>query len=298
MKHKAGCFAAVLTRIVVFFAMLLSVVAFPSTQKPANTSGSAVSLGKNFSGVFLSIPNPTREFYVNDFANILSEKTKNTIYRHSIEFYKLTRSQVVFVTVSSLDGKEVSDYALELGRKWGVGSKDKNNGLVVLISPNDGKVAISVGRGLEGRINDAKAGKLLDECAMEDFKAKNWNDGVMKLFSPLLEEILNEYSDEEIDKNKKEGVLPPKEENILDKAGSIFKKIMYVVILIFAVIALVTIIFDKRVDKRGKRELFFLLLANLASVLSAESNRRNDNNSNSGKNSGGGGGFGGGGAAR
>ncbi|MDR3178740.1 MAG: TPM domain-containing protein [Oscillospiraceae bacterium] len=141
----------------------------------------------------INIPSPKDKFYVNDFANVLSEKTQDYIYKNSTELYGQTTAQIVVVTVPSLDGEDIENYSLELGRKWGVGSKKENNGLLILLAPNERKVRISVGRGLEGRINDGKAGRIFDQYGIQYFKQKEWDEGILKVFTALVNEVYKEY---------------------------------------------------------------------------------------------------------
>ena len=101
------------------------------------------------SNVFASEINPTSEFYINDFANVLSNETKKYILDNSATLCEKTKAQVVVVTVNSLDGKDLDDFSLELFRSWKIGDKDLNNGLLILLSINDRKVKVEVVTGLE-----------------------------------------------------------------------------------------------------------------------------------------------------
>ncbi|MGN0572452.1 MAG: TPM domain-containing protein, partial [Acutalibacteraceae bacterium] len=69
----------------------------------------------------IDLPKPTNDFFVNDFADVIDEETENDIMAIGASLYKQTTAQVVVVTVDSLDGYDVDEYALELGREWGVG---------------------------------------------------------------------------------------------------------------------------------------------------------------------------------
>jgi uncharacterized protein len=218
----------------------------------------------------LSLPNPTREFYVNDFANILSAETKQYVYDISLELFKQTKAQLVVVTASSLNQKDIREYNLELSRKWGVGDKTLQNGLVVLLAPNERQVDVCVGTGLEGKINDAKAGRLLDEYAVNEFKNKNWNEGIKSLASVFVNEIYKEYgqtSPGEIKKNIKK--TTHKTEVLFSRA------FVVIVILLFFIF---------------RRRIFFLSRGSGISFFG--------NGSGDGGNFGGGGGFSGGGASR
>ncbi len=146
------------------------------------------------SNVFASEINPTSEFYINDFANVLSNETKKYILDNSATLCEKTKAQVVVVTVNSLDGKDLDDFSLELFRSWKIGDKDLNNGLLILLSINDRKVKVEVGTGLEGRINDSKAGRFLDDYSVPYFKNDDWDTGIKNLYSALMSEVYSEYN--------------------------------------------------------------------------------------------------------
>ena len=93
----------------------------------------------------IDLPKPTNEFFVNDFADVIDEETENDIMAIGASLYKQTTAQVVVVTVDSLDGYDVDEYALELGREWGVGDEDKNNGVVLLMAVSARAATIQVG---------------------------------------------------------------------------------------------------------------------------------------------------------
>ena len=70
-------------------------------------------------------PTPTDRFFVNDFADIISDEYENEIYNDAANLYNKTTAQVVVITVDDLNGEEIADYALNIGREWGVGMKRK-----------------------------------------------------------------------------------------------------------------------------------------------------------------------------
>ncbi len=75
---------------------------------------------------------PTKEFYVNDYADILSEETEQYILEKSVALEQETTVQIVVVTVPDLEGESLEEYATDLFREFGIGDKDKNNGLLLL----------------------------------------------------------------------------------------------------------------------------------------------------------------------
>lgn len=158
----------------------------------------------------LDLPEPNTEFYVFDEENELSSSTKTHIININKVLYEKTNTQIV---VATIDGKRLEDkagqdiitedqFALELLRKWGVGGKKENNGVLFLVVPDKKRVTIQVGYGLEGAITDGSAGEILDNYALPYFRKNNYDQGIKNSFDALVERVTNEY-DEKI-----EGIQP------------------------------------------------------------------------------------------
>ncbi|MBR3255602.1 MAG: TPM domain-containing protein [Clostridia bacterium] len=141
-----------------------------------------------------AIVSKTTDFYVNDSANILSRETENYIIKMNVDLYNKTGAQIVVATVNNLEGKSVEDYALEMFRSYGIGSKDKNNGILFLVSTGERQTRIEVGYGLEGQITDGKAGRILDNYVIPYFKSNDWENGIKNGFNAILEEVEEEYN--------------------------------------------------------------------------------------------------------
>ena len=118
--------------------------------------------GQNFSidKVISTPPNPAR--LVNDYANILTPDQNQALERKLYQFDDTTSNQVLVVIVPRLDGKDVADVAIEIGRAWGVGGKKNNNGVVLLISVEDRKLNISPGYGLEKSLPDLTCQQIIE----------------------------------------------------------------------------------------------------------------------------------------
>ena len=142
----------------------------------------------------LAVVSQTNEFYVNDYAKILSSETKEYIINTNIELQKKTGAQIVVVTVSSLGGQSIEEYATELFRKFGIGDKNKNNGVLLLCSTGDRLFRIEVGYGLEGRLTDGKTGRIQDKYIIPYLKNDNYNEGIKNGFSAVLKEVCKEYN--------------------------------------------------------------------------------------------------------
>jgi uncharacterized protein len=108
-----------------------------------------------------SIPKPTG--YVSDLANVLDATDKHALESFCTKVDQELGAQFAIVTIDTLGGTPIEDFSLELFRKWGIGPKGKNEGLLLLLVIRDHKQRIEVGRGLEQYITDADAGSTMRE---------------------------------------------------------------------------------------------------------------------------------------
>ena len=138
-------------------------------------------------------PSPTEYFYVNDFAEVISDSDEANMVSKAAALAEATTAQVVVITVDDLDGKEAWEYAYEIGREWGVGDKEKDNGVVILLSVGDREIEIAVGYGLEGAIPDSKAGRIIDVYGLEYFKQDKFADGLIAVTDAVINEVYIEY---------------------------------------------------------------------------------------------------------
>ena len=143
-------------------------------------------------------PVPTRDIYVQDYASIISNDVKDDMLRMSYVLQQKTTAELVVVTVPSLENRSVEEYALELLRQWGIGASNKNNGVLLLIAPEDRDMRIEVGYGLEGAITDGTAGAILDKM-IPYFQEDDYSGGIAIAYSLLLHQIAREY---DIDANE------------------------------------------------------------------------------------------------
>jgi uncharacterized protein len=112
---------------------------------------------------------------------------------------RATGAQLVVVTVESLGGTSIEESALKLFRTWGIGQKDKNNGVLLLVNKENllagrpGRVRIEVGYGLEGAIPDGLAGRILDEEVLPAWEKGEYSEGIYRGFLALAGAIAQEY---------------------------------------------------------------------------------------------------------
>ncbi len=149
----------------------------------------------NAQSVF-DLPTPNR--YVNDYANLLTTDEENALEEKINAFDQLTSNQFAIVTVKSLEGLESSEFAFRLARQWGIGRKNKNNGVLILIKPKykyeKGQVYIAIGYGLEASIPDAAAKRIVNRTLIPNFKKFKYYEGVNYALSELFDLSQHEYS--------------------------------------------------------------------------------------------------------
>lgn len=133
-------------------------------------SGSALVAAQTF---------PDYRGYVNDYAGLLSDAARTQLEAKLTQLEKDTTAEVAVVTIKSLEGNTIEDYAVRLFEKWGIGKKDRNNGVLLLIALEDRKMRIEVGYGLEPIITDARAGRIRDEEILPKFKTSDYEGGII-----------------------------------------------------------------------------------------------------------------------
>ncbi len=181
---------------------------------------------------YADMPSPTDEFYAADYANILSDETENYIISQSKALYDQTGAQIVAATVESLDGKDVREYAIELGRGWKIGS-EKNNGVLILLSLGERQIDVEGGYGLEGAIPDSKSGRLIDNYAVPYLKDDNFDEGILNLYKAIVGEVCAEYGIEVPDGSKPAEQTDDGEDV---NVGFIIVALFFIVIICIAVI--------------------------------------------------------------
>lgn len=113
-----------------------------------------------------------------DLANIMDDWTRNHVSGELENFETESGTQLVVVTLPDLGGYTIEDWGIALGRGWGIGQKGKNNGLLLMVAPNDREVRIEVGYGLEGDLPDATANAIIQNVIVPRFRAGDMAGGI------------------------------------------------------------------------------------------------------------------------
>lgn len=128
------------------------------------------------------IPNPkTRDnTWVTDVPSILRQETVQQLNRTINQLERDTTAEIAVVVIKSLDGRPVEEFAVDLFRRWGIGKRQANNGVLFLWATKERRVKVEVGYGLEGVLPDGKVGAILDQDVIPRFRAKEYDEGVLQ----------------------------------------------------------------------------------------------------------------------
>ncbi len=175
-----------------------------------------------------ALPSPTNEFYVNDFANVIDADVEEHIVNISAQIEKSTGAQIVVAAFENIEGNQDAEYALKIGREWGIGDEEKDNGVLLMLALEERSVRIEVGLGLEGALPDGKCGRIIDEEIIPYFAEGDWSQGFLKGFDRIVAEVCKEYGipiPEEVD------AIPYEQED--DEGGWIAVAVILIILIIY-----------------------------------------------------------------
>ncbi len=137
---------------------------------------------------------------VNDFSGLLNTADLQNLENKLESFYFETSTQIYIVIVDDLKGYDISDFTFRLGEKWGVGTKGKDNGIVILLNPSPdrthGAAFVATGYGLEGAVPDAVANRLVDLEMVPLFKQQKYYEGLDAATNTIIKLTKGEYTAE------------------------------------------------------------------------------------------------------
>ncbi len=175
-------------------------------------------------GLFAQLPAKTNTL-VNDYAGLFTGQQRANLEHRLVTFADTTSNQILVITTPSLEGYDISEYAIRIGEEWGVGQAEYDNGLVIVIKPkNDtpGRVFIATGYGLEGALPDAVCREIVDIDMIPHFINNDYYGGVMAALDVIMPVAAGEYSYQEA-----RG----------DEGGFLALAIVVIVIVVFVILA-------------------------------------------------------------
>lgn len=150
-------------------------------------------------GCFISVsaqklpeqPNPPR--LVNDYTHTLTAEQQSFLEKKLVAFDDTTSTQIAVVIIPTTDGQDIAQYAVELGRKWGIGGKQFNNGVLLLIAKDDRRLNIATGYGVEGALPDITAKHIIDDEIVPNFKGDDYFRGIDQGVDAIISAVKGEY---------------------------------------------------------------------------------------------------------
>lgn len=144
--------------------------------------------------LFLAAPAAAQDFpkltgRVVDAANIIPPADEAALTQKLEAVETASSRQLVVATVPSLEGNDIADYGYQLGRHWGIGQKGANNGIILLVAPNERKVRIDVGYGLEPIMTDALSHQIITQQILPRFKADDYPGGINAGADAIIEQL-------------------------------------------------------------------------------------------------------------
>ena len=127
-----------------------------------------------------------------DETGLLSPAVASVVEAVNVQL-KPAGAEIAVVMIKTLDGAEIADYANALFREWGIGSADRNNGVLLLVALEDRSMRIEVGYGLEGAIPDGVAGRIIRDIIGPSFSEEQYDEGVLRGFNAIAGRVAAEY---------------------------------------------------------------------------------------------------------
>ncbi|PSL48683.1 uncharacterized protein CLV51_1017 [Chitinophaga niastensis] len=165
-------------------------------------------------------PRPNPPTLVNDFAGVLLKGEDDALEHKLVAYYDSTSTQIAIVTLKSIGDYDVSQVSLKILRDWGIGTKGKNNGVLILVSIEDRKIRIETGSGMEGSVPDATANEIIAQIIKPAFREGHYYEGLDGAVDAIKKAAVGEYKADP--RQSKPGI----------SAGAVFLIIMVIVVVV------------------------------------------------------------------
>ncbi|HON86440.1 MAG TPA: TPM domain-containing protein [Syntrophorhabdaceae bacterium] len=137
---------------------------------------------------------PPLKGYVNDYAGMMSPSVRARLEKELKAFEESDSTQVVILTIPSLKGEVLEEYSIKVAEKWKIGHKGKDNGVILLVAKDERRLRIEVGRGLEGRLTDLTAGRIIDMAIKPRFKRGDFDGGFIAGVHAIIDATRGEFT--------------------------------------------------------------------------------------------------------
>jgi uncharacterized protein len=144
-------------------------------------------------GAHAAIAVPALKGRINDYAGMLSPQASAKIEAELKSLEQTDSTQIVILTVPSLDGEPMESFSMRVAEAWKIGMKSTDNGAILVIAKNDRKMRIEVGYGLEGRLTDLVSGQIIRNVIVPEFKTGNFDAGIINGVQAMISAVKGEY---------------------------------------------------------------------------------------------------------
>lgn len=138
-------------------------------------------------------PNPPR--LVNDLAGVLLGNEAEMLESKLVAYNDSTSTQIAIVTIPTTGNYDIAEVALKILRGWGIGTKEKNNGILILVAVQDRAIRIETGTGMEGVVPDAIANRIIDQVIKPNFREQHYYQGLDEAVNKIIAAAAGEYKD-------------------------------------------------------------------------------------------------------
>ncbi len=172
-----------------------------------------------------------------DAANLLDPAQKQQLEALSVDVEKVAQRQFVVATIPDLQGYPIEDYGYKLGRAWGIGQKEANNGIILILAPTEHKVRIEVGYGLEPIMTDALSQSIIDDQILPKFRSGDMPGGILAGAQAIAEQM--KAPPEAAEARVKAAAAAPQRARSSGSSSDGFVAIFWIVILLFIVLPII-----------------------------------------------------------
>lgn len=165
-------------------------------------------LSENVSAQYEIPPKPAEQTSVYDYINLLTPSQKTDLENKLVRYADSTSTQIVCIIIGTTNGEDISMLGAEWGQKWGIGQSGEDNGIVITLAKDDRKVDINTGYGIEYRITDLMAERIINRIMIPEFKTGNFYAGLDKGSDAIFSALKGEFK-EDRDFGKKDAIKIP-----------------------------------------------------------------------------------------
>jgi uncharacterized protein len=181
----------------------------------------------------LALDFPALNGRVVDDAGILDGETRAALTQKLAEFEAKTTDQFVVVTLKSLQGTSIEDFGVELGRHWQIGQKDKNNGVLLIVAPNERRVRIEVGYGLEGALTDAVSRLIIENGIAPRFRAGDFAGGITRGVDDIISVLNGDAEEWQARAARRPDTVSPTDSTRNDSIWPVIWVVLVVMVVVF-----------------------------------------------------------------